>query len=214
MPHSNTAPPLELVVLEDDPQIRELLRILLDGSPGFWCRHAFATGEDLLANLSEIQHALLLMDIDLGRGINGIETLRQVRIARPDLQVVMLTVHEDSESVFEALCAGAMGYLVKGISPVNLLAALTEAAAGGAPMSPQIARRVIKTFHVGPENPLTAREREVLKLLCEGDSYRRIAEHLHVSGHTVRSHIKNIYEKLHVHSRAEAVVKALQDRLI
>lgn len=214
MTTQDKTPPLELIVVEDDPQIRELLRVLLDGSPGFWCRQAFPNGEELLAALPSIHNALVLMDIDLGHGINGIEALRHLRRERQDLQVVMLTVHEDSESVFEALCAGAVGYLVKGIAPVNLLAALKEAADGGAPMSPRIARRVVKTFHVGPENPLTKREREVLRLLCEGDSYRRIAEQLFVSGHTVRSHIKNIYEKLHVHSRAEAVVKAIRERLI
>lgn len=214
MSNPSTIPPLELIVVEDDPQIRELLRVLLNGSPGFWCRQSFANGEDLLTALPGLPAGLVLMDIDLGRGINGIETLRRLRAKRPDLEVVMLTVHEDAEAVFQALCAGAVGYLVKGISPVNLLAALRSAAEGGAPMSPQIARRVVKTFHVGPVNPLTPREREVLRFLCEGDSYRRIAEQLHVSGHTVRSHIKNIYEKLHVHSRAEAVVKALKDRLI
>lgn len=211
---SEKTPPQELIVVEDDPQIRELLRVILNASPGFWCHRAYATGEELLAVLPEVASALLLMDIDLGRGINGIETVRRLRVVRPDLEVVMLTVHEDADSVFEALCAGAVGYLIKGIAPVDLLAALSEAAAGGAPMSPRIARRVINTFHIGPANPLSTREREVLKLLCEGDSYRSIATQLHISGHTVRSHIKNIYEKLHVHSRAEAVVKALQDRLI
>jgi len=214
MTTQDKTPPLELIVVEDDSQIRELLRVLLDGSPGFWCRAAYPNGEELIAALPGIRNVLILMDIDLGHGINGIETLRRLRSKRPDLPVVMLTVHEDSESVFEALCAGAVGYLVKGIAPVNLLTALREAADGGAPMSPHIARRVVKTFHVGPENPLSPREREVLQLLCEGDSYRRIAEQLYISGHTVRSHIKNIYEKLHVHSRAEAVVKAIRERLI
>ncbi|MEM9929106.1 MAG: response regulator transcription factor, partial [Bacteroidota bacterium] len=179
---SNSPPPLELIILEDDPQIRALLQVLLNGSPGFWCQQSFATGEALLEALPGLPAGLVLMDIDLGHGINGIETLRRVRAARSDLEVVMLTVHEDATAVFDALCAGAVGYLVKGIAPVDLLAALRSAADGGAPMSPQIARRVVKTFHVGPSNPLTPREREVLRLLCEGDSYRRIAEQLHVSG--------------------------------
>ncbi|MEO0733032.1 MAG: response regulator transcription factor [Bacteroidota bacterium] len=208
------ARPLELVIVEDDPRLRELLQLLLDGTPGYFCRAAYANAEDLLADLEGLHPALILMDIDLGAGRNGIEAVREIRRRRPELATVMLTVHEDGESVFAALCAGAVGYLVKGIAPAQLLAALQEAAAGGSPMSPAIARRVVRTFHVGPENPLSEREREVLALLCDGESYRGIAERLFISGHTVRTHIKHIYEKLHVHSRAEAVVKALKERLI
>ncbi len=203
-----------LVVLEDDPRIRDLLQQILDEAPGFSCPTVYACGEDLLRGIPIRKDAIYLMDIDLGPGIDGIETLRRVRELEPEARVVMLTVHEDSDSVFRALCAGAIGYLVKGISPNRLIAALEEAAADGAPMSPHIARRVVSTFHLGPKNPLTTREREILRLLCAGESYRVVAERLFISGHTVRSHIKNIYQKLHVHSRAEAVVKAIKDRLV
>ncbi|PHI19202.1 DNA-binding response regulator [Lewinellaceae bacterium SD302] len=203
-----------LIVLEDDPRIRDLLQEVLNEAAGFNCPATYANGEDLLKDLPIRKDAIYLMDIDLGPGIDGIETLRRVRELEPQARVVMLTVHEDSDSVFRALCAGAIGYLIKGIAPARLIAALEEAAAGGAPMSPSIARRVVSTFHLGPKNPLTTREREILRLLCAGESYRMVAEHLFISGHTVRSHIKNIYQKLHVHSRAEAVVKAIRDRLV
>lgn len=211
---SGTERPLELVIVEDDSRQRELLQLLLDGTPGFYCRAAFPNAEELLQELAHLQPALILMDIDLGAGRNGVEAVREIRQLRPDLSVVMLTVHEDGESVFAALCAGAVGYLVKGIAPAALLAALQDAAAGGSPMSPSIARRVVSTFHVGPPNPLTEREQQVLSLLCTGESYRGIAEQLFISGHTVRTHIKHIYEKLHVHSRAAAVVKALKEKWV
>ncbi|MBC6992704.1 response regulator transcription factor [Neolewinella lacunae] len=211
---NTTERPLELVIVEDDRRQRELLELLLNGTPGFYCRAAFPDAEALLAELPGLHPGLVLMDIDLGSGRNGVAAVAEIRARRPELPVVMLTVHEDSDYVFAALCAGAVGYLVKGIAPAELLAAVQDAASGGSPMSPQIARRVVQTFHVGPANPLTEREKEVLAQLCAGESYRSIAEALFISGHTVRSHIKNIYEKLHVHTRAEAVVKALKDRLI
>lgn len=207
-------PPQELIVIEDDDRLRNLLAVLLDGAPGFYCQRTYVAAEPFFAELSTIQGAIILMDIDLGNGMNGIEAVRRLYRERPDLTVVMLTIQEDSTSVFSALCAGAIGYLIKGIPPVQLISALEEAAAGGAPMSPKIARRVVATFHQGPPSPLSNRETEVLRLLCQGESYRSIAELLFISGHTVRSHIKNIYEKLHVHSRAQAVAKALRDRLI
>jgi len=206
--------PLAILLVEDDQTLRELLSLLFNGSPGFYCCGAFANAEAMLAELPGLFPDLLLLDIDLGPGLNGIETMEQLHRERPELTVVMLTVHEDEASVFAALCAGAVGYLVKGLEPVKLLAAAREAVAGGAPMSPAIARRVVRTFHLGPTNPLTKREREVLRLLCEGESYRGISEQLFVSGNTVRTHIKHIYEKLHVHSRAEVVAKAIHDKLI
>jgi DNA-binding NarL/FixJ family response regulator len=213
-PSDLSGKPIKLIIVEDDQQIQELLRILLNGTPGFYCQAVFSTATEFLAALPDLQPDMVLMDIDLGDDLNGIEAVRRLRHLRADIPVVMLTVHEDSEAVFAALCAGAVGYLIKGIAPTELLAALRDAATGGAPMSPRIARRVVETFHVGTQNPLSSREKEVLTLLCAGDSYKSIADQLFISGHTVRSHIKNIYEKLHVHSRAEAVVKAMKDRLI
>lgn len=206
--------PLEILLVEDDPELRSLFKLLLNGSTGFYCRGAYATAESMLETLPGLFPDLIMMDIDLGEGINGITAVGQVKKERPEIPVVMLTVHEDDESVFAALCAGAVGYLVKGLEPVRLLAAAREAAAGGAPMSPAIARKVVNTFHAGPSNPLTEREKEVLKLLCEGESYRDIGVKLFLSGNTVRTHIKNIYLKLHVHSRAEVVAKAIKNRLV
>ncbi|MEL6273901.1 MAG: response regulator transcription factor [Bacteroidota bacterium] len=206
--------PIEIVLVEDDSNLRDLLKLLLNGTPGFFCRADFGNAEAMLKALPGLYPDLLLMDIDLGDGINGIEAVSQVRVQKPELNIVMLTVHEDEESVFAALCAGAVGYLVKGLEPVRLLEAVQTAVAGGAPMSPVIARRVVKTFHGRAQNPLSEREQEVLRLLCQGESYRGISEQLFVSGNTVRSHIKSIYQKLHVHSRAEVVAKAIKDRLV
>ncbi|MEL6141649.1 MAG: response regulator transcription factor [Bacteroidota bacterium] len=206
--------PIEIVLVEDDSNLRDLLKLLLNGTAGFFCRADFGNAEAMLKALPGLYPDLLLMDIDLGDGINGIEAVSQVRVQKPELNIVMLTVHEDEESVFAALCAGAVGYLVKGLEPVRLLEAVQTAVAGGAPMSPVIARRVVKTFHGRAQNPLSEREQEVLRLLCQGESYRGISEQLFVSGNTVRSHIKSIYQKLHVHSRAEVVAKAIKDRLV
>jgi DNA-binding NarL/FixJ family response regulator len=153
------------------------------------------------------------MDIDLP-GMSGISCVRRLKEKMPDLDIIMLTIKEDDESVFESLCAGASGYLIKETPPVELLAAIKEAREGGAPMSAHIARKIVKSFHKTRNSPLSSRETEVLRMLCKGDNYKAIAEALFVSNNTIKAHIKNIYKKLHVHSRAEAVSKALKDRLI
>lgn len=205
--------PIQVIIVEDDPEIRRLMQFLLDGSPGYQCLQAFETCEAAIPLILERRPDIVLMDIDLPgmSGVQGVDQLRNAGFERP---ILMLTVHEDEAAVFEALCAGAAGYLVKGLAPAKLLAAIQEAHGGGAPMSPAIARMVIQTFHPKTRNPLSAREQEVLELLCKGENYRTIATALFISSNTVKAHIKNIYTKLEVNSRAEAVSKAIRDKLI
>ncbi len=205
--------PIRVAIIEDDPKIRQLLQLIIDGSPGFYCQQVF---EDCTLALPELEKNcpdLLLLDVDLPK-MSGIEGMRLIKAVAPKLPIVMLTIHEDDETIFEALCAGAVGYLVKGLPPTQLLRAIQEAHAGGAPMSSSIARKVVQHFHRAPQEQLSTREKEVLRLLCAGENYRTIAEQLFISTNTVKAHIKKIYAKLHVHTRAEAVAKAIQKKII
>ncbi len=206
--------PIRIAIIEDDPDIRQLLRLLLNGSPGYECQQIFGSCEAGIPALVKTPPDILLMDIDLP-GISGIEGVKRLRRELPTLNIIMLTVHEDDEAVFAALCAGAIGYLVKGLPPIQLLAAIDEAQQGGAPMSPGIARLIVQSFRPKSthSHDLSQREQEVLALLCEGDNYSTIAEKLFISGNTVRSHIKSIYKKLEVNSRAAAVLKADREGL-
>lgn len=206
-------PTIRTAIIEDDADIRHLMQLIVDGSPGFACQRVYASVEAGVPALLADPVDVVLMDIDLGQmtGIEGVGWLNKENFPG---SVIMLTVHEDDEAVFDSICAGAVGYLVKGLPPVRLLTAIEEAHGGGSPMSASIARRVVRSFHAEKPNPLSEREKEVLKLLCDGENYRTIAGALFVSTNTVKAHIKNIYEKLQVHNRAEAVGKALKDRLV
>ncbi len=206
-------PSIQVAIIEDDADIRQLMQLIIDGSPGFACRRAFHSVEEGVPGLLSEPADVVLMDIDLLQK-SGIEGVRWLKRENFPGCIIMLTVHEDDEAVFDSLCAGAVGYLVKGLPPVRLLAAIEEAYAGGSPMSASIARRVVRSFQTEKTNPLSEREQEVLKLLCDGENYRTIAGALFVSTNTVKAHIKNIYEKLQVHNRAEAVGKALKERLV
>jgi DNA-binding NarL/FixJ family response regulator len=205
---------IHVAVVEDDPEIRQLLRILLDGSPGYACALTFASAEEALTPIIEYRPDVVLMDIGLP-GISGIEAVSTLTQAWSGAVVLMLTVQMDDESVFQSLCGGASGYLLKETPPAELLLSISEAHQGGAPMSSSIARRVIRSF-VQPKipSPLSEREQEVLVLICDGETYRGIAEAMCISTNTVKAHIKHIYDKLHVHSRAEVVRKALREGLI
>ncbi len=207
--------PISVAIVEDDETIRHALTRILDGSPGYRCFRAFGDAEEAIEALPENPPDVILMDIGLP-GISGIEATQILRDRIPETDVVMLTVQEDDDAVFSSLCAGATGYLIKSMSPAQLLQSIDEVYRGGSPMSASIARRVIRSFQSGPDpaSPLSRREREILEHLCNGESYRIIAGKLFISGHTVRAHIKNIYEKLQVNSRAEAVRKAMEKRLI
>jgi DNA-binding NarL/FixJ family response regulator len=205
--------PIRVAIVEDDTEIKQLMCLIIDGSPGFSCLQAWESCEEAIPAIEKDPPDLVLMDIDLPN-MQGIEGVRILKEKLPHLLVVMLTIHEDNEAVFNSLCAGAVGYLVKGLPPVQLLQAIREAHQGGSPMSAVIARKVVKSFHSNAPNPLSGREKEVLKMLCDGENYKTIAIALFVSGNTVKAHIKNIYEKLQVHTRAEAVGKAFKNRLL
>ncbi len=207
-------PSIQVAIIEDDHDIRQLMKLIIDGSPGFICQQAYEGCNSGVPALIEDPPDVVLMDIDMPE-MSGIEGVKWLKEELPKVNIIMLTVHEDNEAVFDSLCAGAIGYLVKGLPPVELLRAIEEAHKGGSPMSPTIARNVVRSFQPKvTTDPLSERERGVLKLLCEGENYKTIAASLFISTNTVKAHIKNIYEKLQVHTRAEAVSKALKQRLV
>ncbi|MBK8965946.1 MAG: response regulator transcription factor [Lewinellaceae bacterium] len=206
-------PLIHVAIVEDDPEIRQTLALIINGTPGFSCIFSYADCESAIADLPGHFTDVVLMDIELP-GITGIEGVKRLRPQMPRADFIMLTIRHDDEAIFESLCAGATGYLVKDTPPAELLDAIREVRQGGAPMSAAIARKVIRSFRQTSPSPLSDRETEILRLLSDGQHYRSIAEQLFLSPHTVKTHIKNIYEKLQVHSRAEAVRKALGDKLI
>lgn len=204
---------IHVSIVEDDPEIRDSLAILINGTPGYSCLETYADCESAIKGIIDDPPDVVLMDIGLP-GKSGIEGIREIRKAMPLIDILMLTVHGDQKRVFEALCAGACGYLIKDTPPAKLLEAISEAYRGGAPMSTQIARMVIESFKITPHADLTPRELDVLNQLCKGKSYKMIAEALFICEETVRRHIKNMYRKLEVSSKSEAVAKALKERLV
>ena len=203
---------IHIAIVEDDDEIRQTMRLIIDGTPGFFCKQSFPDGESALSTLCEVDVDFVLMDINLP-GKSGIEVTRILKSKQPELDIIMLTVQSDDDSIFESLCAGASGYLLKDTSPADLLVHIREVHEGGAPMSGQIARRIINSFRI-IENPLSTRETEILKMLSKGMNYKEIAEEIFLSPHTIKTHIKNIYSKLHVNNRAEAIYKAIKQKLI
>jgi DNA-binding NarL/FixJ family response regulator len=204
---------LRVVIVEDDKLIREGFADLVNESDKYTCIANYDICEDAVKNLAKDNPQIILMDIGLP-GISGIEGIRRIKRLRPQIDIVVVTVHEDDLKVFEALCAGANGYLTKNISPKKLLDALDEVQKGGAPMSTNIARMVVRSFQRNNDSPLSTRETEVLQHLARGKSYTMIADELFIDKETVRSHIKNIYRKLEVNSKSEAIDKANRNRLI
>jgi DNA-binding NarL/FixJ family response regulator len=200
-------------IVEDDDDIRETLALLIDGSHGFRCASHFCDCEGALAAIVEDPPDVVLMDIELP-GMSGIEGAARIKERLPDTDVVMLTIHKDDDLVFQALSAGATGYLLKDSGPEAILAAVRNVREGGAPMSSNVARMIVGSFRKATESPLSPRETDVLAQLCKGQSYRMIGETLFISEDTVHFHIKNIYKKLSVHSKSAAVAKALKDKLV
>lgn len=204
---------ISVALVEDDRDVRELLQLIIEDSAGFVCEHGFADGEQAVREIVKTPPDVVLMDIDLP-GMSGIECVRRLKDKLTDTDFIMLTIKEDNDSVFESICAGATGYLLKDMPPNRLLEAIREVYNGGSPMSASIARKVVSSFKRSKTSPLTSRETEILQKLCDGDNYKTIAESLFISGDTVRSHIKNIYRKLHVSSRAAMVKKAIRNGLV
>ncbi|MEW5800291.1 MAG: response regulator transcription factor [Bacteroidota bacterium] len=206
--------PIRVAIVEDLPDIRNGLAALIGGSAGFSCVGVFANGEEAVNGLLDVKPDVVLMDIDMPR-MNGIECIKKLKTAHPRLQITMLTVFEDEEKIFGSLKAGASGYLLKKTPPVKLLESITELYNGGSPMSAGIARKIVEAFRQdAPANNemenLSAREHEILTYLAKGYRYKEIADTLFISVETVRTHLRNIYEKLHVRSRTEAVLKYLK----
>lgn len=212
--------PVSIAVVDDDEGFRESLRILVEEAPGFRAAGAFASAEEALGAFGATGPPdVLLLDIRLP-GEPGSRAVRRLVDRFPSLAVVMLTLYADDDLIFEALCNGASGYLLKKTPPARLLEAAAEAHGGGAPMSPEVARKVVRLFRKFPapaavsEATLTAQEVRFLTLLSNGYSYQAAADELDVSVNTVRNYVRAIYEKLHVHSRSEAVAKAFRAGLI
>jgi len=205
---------IRIAIVEDDAEIRETLGMIINSSEGFICEHLYPDAESAIEDLDNHPINVVLMDIELP-GMSGIEAVRILNPDMPKTDFIMLTVKQDDGSVFNSLVAGATGYLMKDIPPGDLLNKIAEVVDGGAPMSSNIARQVINSFNIPSiPSPLSKRETEILRLLCNGMNYRSIATELFLSSHTVKTHVKNIYRKLHVHSRAEAVTKAIKDNLL
>jgi DNA-binding NarL/FixJ family response regulator len=210
--------PIKAVIIEDRRDIREGLAVLISGTEGYRCTGAFRSMEDALENIERDLADVALVDIGLP-GMSGIEGIRILKERYPSLSTLMLTVYDDDDRIFDALCAGACGYLLKNTPPVRLLASLEEAVMGGSPMSPEIARRVVTLFRdVRPPEKagyqLTPHETRLLKMLVDGHNYKTAAKELNLSVNTISFHMRRIYEKLQVHSKSEAVAKALRHRLI
>jgi len=200
-------------IVEDDAVLRQTLSRIIGDTRGFRCVAACATGEEALIELPVHQPAVVLMDLNLPQ-MSGIDCIRRLKELLPATPIIVLTVYEDSEHIFRALKAGANGYLLKRSEPEEVLTAIKDAREGGAPMSSQIARRVVLSFHEPAQSnadvALTDRENEILSFLSQGFANKEIADKMNISVPTVRTHLRHIYEKLHVRSRTEAVVKYLK----
>lgn len=210
---------IKVTVFEDNRSLRQGLYQLINGSEGFTCVAAFEDCLNLLKNIEETKPDVVLMDIQMP-GINGIEAVRTLREKYPDLKILMQTIFEDNEKIFNSILAGASGYILKNTSPSRFLDFIRETYEGGAPMSPSVATKVLKlvvqqapSANVNTFN-LSEREKEILSCLVKGMSYKLIADACFISIDTVRGHIRNIYEKLHVHSKGEAIATAIKDRLV
>jgi DNA-binding NarL/FixJ family response regulator len=211
--------PLRVAIVEDQREIREGLRFLIDATAGYACAGAFGAMEPALATLTPALADVVLMDLGLP-GMSGIEGIRLLKARHPALHLIALTIYEDNDRILEALCAGASGYLLKKTPPARLLECLQDTMRGGAPMSPEIAARVITLFREfrvpapPADHELSPHEVRILGLLAEGHSYKTAAATLGNSVNTVAFHMKSIYAKLQVHSKSEAVAKALRTRIV
>ncbi|MGC9950159.1 MAG: response regulator transcription factor [Bryobacteraceae bacterium] len=209
---------IPVAIVEDRVRTREALHALIDGTDGYRCTGSFGSVEEALDGIDSDPPAVILLDIGLP-GMSGIEGIPRLKQRNPGVLLVMLTVYDDDQRIFEALCAGACGYLLKSTPPARLLESLREVVGGGAPMSPEVARRVIRLFReIRPpahaDYGLTPHETRLLALLVEGHNFKTAAVETGVSPSTIAWYMRRIYEKLQVHSKSEAVAKALRDRVV
>ena len=209
---------IRVAIFEDNKLVRDALQAILNGTDGYICTGAFADGNQWMLNIKRSEPDVVLMDIEMP-GINGIEATQKICVNFPDIKILIQTVFNDSEKIFKALCAGASGYILKNDPPHKYMEAITEVYNGGAPMSAAVAKKVLGFFSsknvilVSPENKdyqLSDREKELLRLMVEGHDYKTIAAKSFISYETVRTQVKHIYKKLHVASRSEAIMKAVQ----
>ncbi len=201
-------------IVDDEKELRESIEAFIDGSPGFRCVSAYHSAETALKHLPQDRPDVVLMDIHL-TGMSGIECVERLKTMMPEIQVMMLTVYEDTDQIFKALSAGASGYMLKRSTPARLLEAIKELNGGGSPMSNSIARKVVASFQKSGQardekTNLSPREQMVLESMARGLTYKQSADQLGISIDTIRTYVRRIYEKLHVQSRAEAVAKYLQ----
>jgi DNA-binding NarL/FixJ family response regulator len=212
---------IRVAIFEDNKLVRDALQAILNGTPGYSCSGAFADGNNWELSIKRSEPDVVLMDIEMP-GLNGIEVTAHITQKFPDIKILIQTVFNDSEKIFQALCAGASGYILKNDPPHKYLEAINEVYNGGAPISATVAKKLLGFFSnknvvlVAPGNTdyqLSDREKELLKLMVEGHNYKDIAEKSFISYETVRTHVKHIYKKLHVASRSEAVMKAIQQGL-
>lgn len=210
---------IQVAIFEDNNSLRQSLQQLIDATPGMFCTGAFADANRLVRNMELAKPDVVVMDINMP-GINGIEAVQIIRDKFPQVRIMMQTVFDDSDKVFAAICAGASGYILKKTSPAKIIEAINDTYNGGSPMTPSIAGKVLDMLRAQDTGStqefirLSEREKEILALLVKGKSYKAIAASCFISADTVSTHVKHIYEKLHVHSKSEAVAKAIKQKLV
>src|SRR6188768_2872054 len=210
---------IKIVIFEDNRSLREGLAAMIGGTPGFNCAGAFPNCNNLLKNIEHTKPDVVLMDIEMP-GMNGIEAVSIIKEEYPNIKILMETIFDDDEKIFSSICAGAEGYILKHTPPAEIMEAIKEIYEGGSPMTPSIANRVLKMMRDRPDPrskesfDLSDREKEILTCLVKGMSYKMVADCCYISIETVNVHIKNIYKKLHVHSKSEAVAKAIRGRIV
>lgn len=205
--------PQRIVIIEDHAEIREAFSLLIAMNDDYFVCATYESCEEAIENLKRDKPDIVLMDIDLP-GMSGIQGTRQIKKTNPKISILIITVFENSKTVFDALCAGATGYLTKSSDKDKLMSALNEVVKGGAPMSTHIAKMVVQSFQKNTNSPLTDRETEILSLLAAGKSYNNIGDALFISKDTVKFHLKNIYIKLQVDNRSDAIERANKEKLI
>lgn len=202
-----------IVIVEDNEAVREGFSLIINSISDYYVVNAYDNAEDAIHALKKDKPEIVIMDLELP-GMSGIEAISAIKKMNPAIEILVNTIYENSELVFQALCAGASGYITKNTNHTELLTAIREVIQGGAPMTSNIAKMVVRSFQKNPNSPISARETEVLELLAKGKSYSMIAKDLFITKETAKSHIKNIYAKLQVNSKSEAIAKATRDKLI